>query len=187
MPSLVAAPLGPAQTWLLIAVALVCAATDLWKKRVYNAVTYPAIVLGVVVQVASYGLPGLWSSLAGFAIGFFPAFLLLVLGGMGGGDVKLMGAIGAIAGGVAATEALLLGVLFGAFLGFGQLAWHGVLLRSLARQARMLIGLIIPSLKPQGPVPPELKHELRFGVALALGALVTVWDLRTGLLAGLLA
>ena len=86
-----------------------------------------------------------------------------------------------------ATEALLLGVLFGAFLGFGQLAWHGVLLRSLARQARMLIGLIIPSLKPQGPVPPELKHELRFGVALALGALVTVWDLRTGLLAGLLA
>ena len=187
MSSLVSAPLGGAQIWLLIAVALICAGTDLFKKRVYNVITYPAILLGFAIQIASYGLPGLWSALAGFAIGFFPAFMLLVLGGMGGGDVKLMGAIGAIAGGVAATEALLLGVLFGALIGFGQLAWHGVLFRSLARQVRMMVGLVIPSLRPKGPVPPELKHELRFGVALAMGTLVTLWDLRTGLIAGLLA
>jgi prepilin peptidase CpaA len=185
--SLIAAPLQPAQVWLLVAVALVCAVTDLFRKKVYNAITYPAIVLGFVLQIALYGLPGLWSALAGFAIGFFPAFMLLVLGGMGGGDVKLMGAIGAIAGGVAATEALLLGVLFGAFIGLGQLAWHGVLLKSLWRQTKMIVGLIVPSVRPKGPIPPELKHELRFGVALAAGTLVTLYDLKTGLLAGLLA
>lgn len=179
--------LAEPQVWLLIVVALICAATDLAKKKVYNQITYPAIVLGFALQLYLYGLAGFLSALAGFAIGFFPAFLLLVLGGMGGGDVKLMGAIGAIAGGVAATEALLLGVLFGAIIGFGQLAWHGVLFRSLARQAKMIVGLVVPSLRPKGPIPPELKHELRFGVALAMGALVTLWDLRTGLIAGLLA
>lgn len=183
----VSGAIGPAQAWLLVGVAVACALTDLVRKRVYNAITYPAILAGFVVQIVTHGWPGLWSALGGFAVGFFPAYVLFVLGGMGGGDVKLMGAIGAIVGGVAATEALIIGFVVGAFIGFAKLAWHGVLLRSLLRQARILGGFIVPSLRPTGPIPPELRHEIRFGLALAIGALFTLWDLQSGALLGLLA
>jgi hypothetical protein len=43
--------------------------------------------------------------LGGFAAGFFPAFLLFALGGMGGGDVKLLGAVGVLAGPLPTADA----------------------------------------------------------------------------------
>lgn len=178
--------LATSQVWVLAIFAVICGVTDLVKGKVYNVVTYPAIVLGFVLQVILFGGPGFFSALAGFAIGFFPAFLFFLLAEGGGGDVKLLGAVGAIAGGVAATEAMLLGFLFAAFVGLGQLAWHGVLFRSLVRMGKMMIGVVVPSLRP-GPLPEDLKHKIRFGGALALGVLVMLWDLKTGLIASLLS
>lgn len=103
---------GPVPAAVLLAVAVVCAITDLWKGKIYNAVTYPAMAIGVVLALAQHGAPGIFYALGGFAVGFFPAFVLFALGGMGGGDVKLLGAIGAIAGAIAATETLILAFIF---------------------------------------------------------------------------
>jgi len=172
---------GPAPALLLLALALACAATDLWKGRIYNAVTYPAIVAGVVLQIALHGASGVWLALGGFAVGFFPAFLLFALGGMGGGDVKLLGAIGTIAGAVPATETLILAFFFGGFFALAKLAWHGRLFRSFGRVGRSLAGLVVPGL---GRIPLEPDGEprltVRFGIAICLATLATLWDLRSG-------
>jgi prepilin peptidase CpaA len=176
---------GPAPAVVLLLVAIACAITDLWKGKIYNAITYPTVLIGFALQIWQHGAPGLWYALGGFAVGFFPAFLLFALGGMGGGDVKLLGAIGAVAGAVAATETLLLAFVFGGLFALGKLAWHGRLFATLGRTLRVLGGYVVPGLGRAAP-PEAPALTVRFGVAICLGALATLWDLRTGGLTGLL-
>jgi prepilin peptidase CpaA len=177
---------GPAPAVVLLVVAVVCAVTDLWKGKIYNAVTYPAMAVGVVLAVVQHGTPGLFSALGGFAVGFFPAFVLFALGGMGGGDVKLLGAIGAIAGAVAATETLILAFVFGGIFALGKLAWHGQLFSPLWRTVRTLAGYAVPGLGRPPATPGERRLEVRFGVAICVALVATLWDLRSGALTGLL-
>ncbi len=73
----------------------VAAACDLWTKKLPNRLT----VTGLVAALAFHGLTGGWSGLVtavgGFATGFGILLVLWIIGGGGGGDVKLMGALGA--------------------------------------------------------------------------------------------
>jgi prepilin peptidase CpaA len=189
MPSFIqtfiSASIGPGPALVLLAVALISAFTDLVHGKIYNAVTYPAILVGVVLQMWLHGGAGLPLALAGFAVGFVPAFVLFVLGGMGGGDVKLLGAIGAIAGPMVATETLILAFLFGGLFALGKLAWHGRLFDSGVRIVRVLAGYVVPGLgRAAAATTPAL--TVRFGVAICLAALAALWDLRTGALVSLL-
>ncbi len=171
MGAFFSASVGPWPAVSLLVLAIACAITDLWKGRIYNAITYPAIALGFVLGVALHGMPGLWSALTGFAVGFFPAFVLFALGGMGGGDVKLLGAVGALAGAVAATETLILAFLFGGPLG---------------RTLRTLGSFVVPGLGRPKVEPDEARRlEIKFGVAIAIATLATLWDMRSGALTGL--
>src|SRR5437868_13490855 len=151
MSALFSGTVGPAPAVVLLFVALTCAVTDLWKGKIYNAVTYPAMALGVVLAVIQHGAPGIFFALGGFAVGFFPAFLLFALGGMGGGDVKLLAAIGAIAGAVAATETLILAFVFGGLFALGKLAWHGLLWKTLGHTLRTLGGYLVTGMGRRQP------------------------------------
>jgi len=79
---------------VLVAV-LIAAATDIWKFKVYNALTLPMLLGGLTFHAVTAG----WTGLAGSAIGLLFGFVILLIfharGGMGAGDVKLMAAIGA--------------------------------------------------------------------------------------------
>jgi prepilin peptidase CpaA len=172
---------GPLPAVMLLVLAVTCAITDLVRGRIYNVVTYPAILAGFVVQTVLHGPQGLYLALAGFAVGFFPSFLLLALGGLGGGDVKLLGAIGAISGAVPATETLILAFLFGGLFALGKLAWHGRLFATFGRTLRTFAGLVVPGLARAPLQPPgEAPMTVRFGVAICVAALATLWDLRSG-------
>ncbi|MFV1959997.1 MAG: prepilin peptidase, partial [Planctomycetota bacterium] len=73
--------------------------TDVRDGKVYNRLTYPAALLGLVLN-ATVRPPGvgLGQASLGLAVGFIPLFLAFAVGGLGGGDVKLMGAVGAFLG-----------------------------------------------------------------------------------------
>lgn len=77
---------------LFVSVAL---ATDLKSRRIPNWLTVSSAVLGLVYHIATDGFSGLWLSLGGFATGFGLLLMLWLTGNGGGGDVKLMGALGA--------------------------------------------------------------------------------------------
>jgi prepilin peptidase CpaA len=185
MSALFSGTVGPVPAAILLAVAVTCAVTDLWKGKIYNAVTYPAMVLGVVLALVQHGAPGIFFALGGFAVGFFPAFVLFALGGMGGGDVKLLGAIGAIAGAVAATETLILAFVFGGIFALGKLAWHGKLFATLGRTMRAIVGYAVPGVG-RAQAAPEGRLEVRFGVAICVALVATLWDLRSGAISSLL-
>jgi prepilin peptidase CpaA len=74
---------------------LVAAVCDYRTRRIPNWLTLPAFLAAVAYHAAAGGVAGLGFSLAGFAAGFGLMFLLWLFGGSGGGDVKLMGALGA--------------------------------------------------------------------------------------------
>ncbi len=82
----------------LIAVALAtlaAAATDLWRFKVYNALTGPTFLLGLAASAWLGGWDGLMAGLLGSALGFGVLVVFYAMGGVGAGDVKLLAAIGA--------------------------------------------------------------------------------------------
>ena len=99
----------------VISAALVaCASTDLLAYRVPNLVTLPATVFALVCSAIA-GEPSLVSGLAGAAAmsGVLLVAAILTRGGLGGGDVKLGGLIGAALGLPVAAFALAEGILLG--------------------------------------------------------------------------
>jgi len=85
-------PLPVAVTLVAVLIATV---TDLRAFKIYNVLTLPLLLSGPVYHGVLEGSPGLQNSLQGMIFGFAILFLFYVLGGMGGGDVKLMAGIGA--------------------------------------------------------------------------------------------
>jgi prepilin peptidase CpaA len=82
---------------VVLTAALVATVTDLWCYKLYNVFTLPLLVSGIVYHSLTPSPPalGLGGSLLGFAFGFGVLLVFHLLGGVGGGDLKFMAAVGA--------------------------------------------------------------------------------------------
>ena len=79
-----------------VAAFTTAAAISDWRtRRLPNRLTVPAFAAAVLMHTAVNGLAGPGFSLAGSVTGFGILLVLWLIGGGGGGDVKLMGALGA--------------------------------------------------------------------------------------------
>jgi prepilin peptidase CpaA len=148
-----------------------CGITDIQTGKIYNKVTYPAILLGVAWNAWAGGSAGFVNSLQGFLLAAVVMGGLVVLGGMGGGDAKLLAAIGSIKG-----YPFILDVLFYSFLVGGAMAlcvaiWQGRLWRILARVGRLLYGLLLFRRLDRAEWDEAKSYRIPFGVAICLGAL----------------
>src|SRR5437764_13400281 len=116
----------------LAAVVAVCAGiTDVRERRIPNLLTYPAMLAGLVVQMALHGWKGLLLSVAGglFFGGVFLVFY--VIRAMGAGDVKLAAALGFIVGSSAALQLMFATAVAGGALAVIVMAWSGRVLQTL--------------------------------------------------------
>jgi prepilin peptidase CpaA len=77
---------------IVLLAAFVAAVTDIWKFKVYNALTVPLLVSGLLYHGFRDELT---DSLVGILFGFAALITLYLVGGMGAGDVKLMAGVGA--------------------------------------------------------------------------------------------
>ena len=102
-------------------------AIDLCRGRIPDYLTFPAMLIGLVLGVATAGLAGLLGSGLGLAVGMgllIPLHFFRGRGGkplVGGGDVKLMAAVGALCGWLFVLSAALLGGLIGVAVALGFL------------------------------------------------------------------
>jgi len=111
---------------LVVFVAL-CVVTDVWMRRIPNAISGPAMLIGIALNTAHMGTAGLLDSLSGLGVTIGVLLWPFAMGGIGGGDVKMMGAIGALLG----PRLSLMGLAAGVILGGAAMIWH------LARQGRL--------------------------------------------------
>ncbi len=168
---------------VLAAVLVAAAVCDLARGRVYNWLTYPAIVVGLALGAAQGAAEGdLWDGLAdrvlGFGFGFGVLLTAYLVGGMGGGDVKLMGAVGALVGwnglaDYAALHALFYSFMTAAAIGVVLMIWRGqtrTVLRKLLLAVRILP---LPKAKMDEAVGGDT-FRVPFGFAVCVG---TLWFL----------
>ena len=83
---------------VLVAAVLIGAYSDVRWRRLPNWVTLGSALLGSGIQLAARGLDGGRDSLLGWLVGCALLFLPFAFGVMGAGDVKLLGAVGALRG-----------------------------------------------------------------------------------------
>lgn len=162
-----------------LALVTVAALFDVASHRIPNVLTYSSWLLGLVLGLWSGGMVGLESAILGFAAAFFPMLLMFIGGSLGGGDVKLMGGVGALLGFPAGLNALISSILVGGFLAAIVLLWQGRLFPILRYAASRGWSMVYPAHVPGGP-PPERKDAFPFGVAIALGTYLTIISLQLG-------
>lgn len=92
----------------VVACTLLASVWDLRCRRVPNWLTFPMFFGGLLFQAVCFGWAGLGDGLGGFAVGFFPLFILWLTGGGGAGDAKLMGSLGVWLGFTATAQILIL-------------------------------------------------------------------------------
>jgi prepilin peptidase CpaA len=95
------------QVWIAILVGLAATIDDLARRQIANWIPAAALAGGIGWQVGQTGWRGGLAALAGAAAGFAVFLIFYLLGGMGGGDVKLMAGFGALLGAARLFEAAL--------------------------------------------------------------------------------
>lgn len=78
---------------LLVLLVGVSALTDLWKGRVYNAVTVPGILLGLALSAQRGGAEGILDVLCAVVFTIIFLFPFYSMRGLGAGDIKLLAAV----------------------------------------------------------------------------------------------
>ncbi|MCD2137996.1 A24 family peptidase [Salinicoccus halitifaciens] len=115
----------------LIVVLAVCVVTDLRKRKIYNKVIFPSLLVALSLNIASAGFSGLGDALLGFAAGLALLLIPYILGGMGAGDVKLLGLIGALKGSGFVLETFIYTAVIGAMLAIIVIIMRGGFKKSL--------------------------------------------------------
>jgi prepilin peptidase CpaA len=152
-----------------VTLAGLAAAWDLRTGRIPNRLVLPAAALGLVLNAAFGGTAGALRSATGAIVAaLVPWGLYRASGGraIGGGDVKLFAALGALHGPLAALEVELSAcVLLGTYALVAH-AYRGGLLRVLGNAARLLLNPLLPTARRRH-VESEALTSMRMGPAIA--------------------
>jgi len=164
---------------IALTAAVIAAITDAWKFKVYNVLTLPLLVSGLLYR-------GLHGELAGSCLGLFFGFaalvILYVIGGMGAGDVKLMAAIGAWLGMPLTFYVFLASSLAAGVYSIGLVVWNGRVGETVVNMHIMWLRLASVGryLAADDKVEQEVKRPDRrqriipFAVMVAIGLVATV-------------
>ena len=154
---------------ILIASAII----DLRVQKIPNLLTFPTIIVGLIYHLLANKWAGLLFSFEGLALGIAIFIIPYIMGGMGAGDAKLVGAVGAIIG----PKGVLIASLFTAIAGgiyalivfiFNiQYLKDFISRNALTMKAFALTRHFIPI--PAGDSVE--KPKLCYGVAIAIGTL----------------
>jgi len=158
-------------------VSLTAAITDARSGKIYNWLTLPVLALAPIWHLLARGLPGLWSSLEGFAAtAAILAVLALVAGrGLGGGDLKLLAALGALGGYPYALWMLLFTALSGPVIALPVMLRRRIVGYTLKNLAVNVSARFAAGQKEVSVARGSLGGKLPYGICIALGAVIAIF------------
>ncbi|WP_423799541.1 A24 family peptidase [Neobacillus sp. SAB-20_R2A] len=158
---------------MLLIVLMVCMITDLKSRKIYNKVTIPTILFGLINNSLGLGLDGFLFSSKGLLTGLGLLFIPFVLGGIGAGDVKLLAAIGSVKGSIFVLNSFLYGAVIGGIIAFVIMVRRGILIDFVRRVIYSIILLKATQGSLNLSKEDNLALGLPYGVAIALGTACT--------------
>ena len=172
-------PLPIPVPYLTAALVLMAAFCDLRSREIPNWLTLGGIVSGLAVHSYLTGWSGLQFSAAGLGVAALVFLPLWWMRWLGGGDMKLMAAVGALTG----WSNLIVIFIFDAMLG-GVVALVAVITRGRSRRTLHNIGRMVSAML-HGKAPHEVSPELEAGteesmgmpraVTIAIATLLILW------------
>lgn len=167
MPDFLSTEITSTAIGIVVIVVLVAGVTDLRDRKIYNALTFPAIALGIAINTMTHGFAGLGFAAAGFLLGALLFSAPVALLGRGAGDLKLLAAIGALCGPeFVIWTALYAGVAGGAFA--------LIVLLSRRRFGQVLAGMATDVGARSFPIARS-NICLPYAIPIAMGALVSLF------------
>jgi prepilin peptidase CpaA len=149
---------------------------DLRTRKIPNLLTYPMMLFGIAYHILTAGLDGLGFSMAGLLTGTAIFLIPYLLGGMGAGDAKLMGAAGALLGTTAVIVAAVVSVLLGLVYAVVLLLIHRTYGRAFMERSWATLKTFFLS-RQWIYIPPDHEEKqpvLSYAVPIALGTMFTV-------------
>ncbi len=145
----------------LLLVASIGAIYDLRFRRIPNWLTFGSLAIIFSLNVFYSGLHGFLHSLFGLLTGLALLSIPYIAGGMGAGDVKLLGALGAIAGYKGGIIIFFYTAICGLILGIIWLLFNPGRLKFL-----ITTGQILPVI--------DKKQKIPYGIAILLGTILYI-------------
>jgi prepilin peptidase CpaA len=166
---------------LLAALVITAAITDAARHRIYNWTTYTGMLAGLALAALGWaweaaapetaaawrpwiGWLAMSDALAGFVVCGLLMVVCFVIFPIGGGDVKLLAMVGAMAGLEKGLEVLLWAFIVGGCAGLVVLIWKFGIVALLTRAVQLVVGVL--SLGTVLRVPNREQEALKLPIFL---------------------
>lgn len=154
-----------------LVIAMIGALKDLRGRTIPNWLTYSGILSGFLFRFAMGSWPAFKDGLFGLLIGGGFLYLLFLAGGMGGGDVKLMGAVAAWVGPAQTIRILTIAAIAGGVLAIVYVFKQRRMRIVLRNSFELLRHHLVAGLKPHPLLNINEPGCVRipYGIAIGIG------------------
>jgi prepilin peptidase CpaA len=155
-------------------ILILAAAFDLRQRRIPNVLTLPVMAGGIIYWSVFNGVDGFMHGTGGLLLGIGFLIIFYLMGMMGAGDVKLMGAVGSFLGPQGVFHAFLCSAIIGGLYSLFVLARSKAVKQTASRYWMILKGYLGTGQLIY--IPPEEGElpRLCYGVAISLGTILPV-------------
>ena len=159
---------------LLLSALSISAIIDFRCQKIPNLITFPTVILGLLYHFFTNGIDGLIFSALGLITGIGLLIIPYLIGIMGAGDAKLMGAVGAILGSKGVFVAFLLTAIIGGIYAIIMILLHQEKFKGFFTKQFITLKLFVLTRKyiPDPVEENKKKPKLYYGVAIALGTFI---------------
>lgn len=151
----------PIQTIFLLVVSILGGLYDWKSRRIPNWLTFGTFFLMLLLNIFHLRGNEIFNCILGFFVGIALLLVPYLMGGMGAGDVKLLGAIGSIVGFKSVVLIFLYSTISGLFLGIMWIIFTPGHLKFL-----ITTGQILPTL--------DKKQKVPYGIAIMVGTFLYI-------------
>ena len=145
---------------------------DLRTHKIPNTVTFPAMLMAIAYFSAVHGWDGMLFSMGGAGAGVALLLLPYIMGGMGAGDAKLMGAVGACLGAERTLEAFLIIALMGCLYAVLVIVFQRRRLKGYYKQLWLTVqGMLLTRHYIPVETVQDERPKVYYGVAIGVGTL----------------
>ena len=162
--------------WNLVIIAFVvtAAVSDLWRRKIPKVLTVTGFFAGLIFH-ALHG--DLQTALGAALLGFIIGVAMFSLGAIGGGDVKLITALGAMLGFGPWARAMELAIFVAAGMAVIQVIRHRAVRQTVKNMGSILARLFASGWGAHPTIHVGNSGLIRspFGLAAAMGTIVAIW------------